>query len=327
MILLDGELVKCRSENGYNNVQFCVWYLVAFGNHSYAKTIKFAKRRQLAEMVVSVLKHNASSGGSCFIAMKDMVRVSEFETNMLDRINDPFNNSPYFKHTYSMHGAIYDIDGLVMYDPESLYSQGPLKIKWNPSLDLSVGQFYYQDGEVTLGALFPFVPATDRVRNRNNSQLNRLNEVAVFDIGFVENKGMTKHIQKLGKGFLMTNREDLTPQEVVWTYRQQYLVEQAFKWLKSGEFLTIRPMFHRIDNSVRGHIFTCYIGLLLLSLLVKELIRLDIPTSIYKTVKHLKEIRLTRIYMGDHTKPLVTIDSMSDDAKKIYDSLELKSYL
>ena len=133
--------------------------------------------------------------------------------------------------------------------------------------------------------------------------------------------------RSLGRVFWWQIERILPPQEVVWTYRQQYLVEQAFKWLKSGEFLTIRPMFHRVDNSIRGHIFTCYIGLLLFSLMVRELIQLDVPTSIYKAVKGLKEIRLTRVYIAGKTKPLITIDSMSADAKKIYDTLELKRYL
>ena len=92
----------------------------------------------------------------------------------------------------------------------------------------------------------------------------------------MENKEKT-----LGKGFLITNREDLTPKEIVWTFRQQYLVERAFKWLKSSQFLSVRPMFHRVDNSVRGHIFVSYIGLLLLSLLTRELIQMGMSTSIY----------------------------------------------
>ena len=92
---------------------------------------------------------------------------------------------------------------------------------------------------------------------------------------------------KLGKSFLMTSREDLSSIDVVWTYRQQYLVERAFKWLKNSEFLSIRPMYHRVDSSIRGHIFVCYLGLVLLSLLVREIVQLEVPMSINEAIKHL----------------------------------------
>jgi transposase len=132
---------------------------------------------------------------------------------------------------------------------------------------------------------------------------------------------------KLGKSFLMTNRDDLEGHDVVWIYRQQYLVELAFKWLKNRDFLSIRPMWHHVDSSIRGHVFTCYLGLVLLSLLIREVTQLGIPTSIDQLIKNLKEIKLTRIHVSGRPDPIENIDKMSPEAKLLHEKLALNKYL
>jgi transposase len=130
-----------------------------------------------------------------------------------------------------------------------------------------------------------------------------------------------------GKSFLMTNQEDLAAHEVVWAYRQQYLVEQAFKWLKGSEFLSVRPMFHRVDTSIRGHIFACYLGLVLLSLLVREIVQNGISMSIYQMIKNLKEIRMTRIQISGRLDPIDNIDVMSPEAKQLFDLFKMDTLI
>jgi transposase len=62
-----------------------------------------------------------------------------------------------------------------------------------------------------------------------------------------DEEALQKYTHTLGKSFLMTNRDDLTPLKVVWAYRQQYMVEHAFKLLKNPLFLSIRPMYAYTD--------------------------------------------------------------------------------
>lgn len=142
-----------------------------------------------------------------------------------------------------------------------------------------------------------------------------------------DKKALQKYEQTLGKSFLMTNRYDLTPLEVVWAYRQQYMVEHAFKLLKNPMFLSIRPMYAYTDPSIRGHCFICFIGLLLLSLLVRDLIHLDIPMSIPKLIDHLGKIRITRIYIPGKKKAIEKVDTMSSKTEKLYRALSLDQYL
>jgi transposase len=129
-----------------------------------------------------------------------------------------------------------------------------------------------------------------------------------------------------GKSFLMTNRDDLDAHEVVWLYRQQYIVEQAFKWLKSKDFLSIRPMWHHVDSSIRGHVFTCYLGLVLLCLLVRELVQLGMPMGIRETITCLNSIKMTRMIIDGHDKPIESIDRMTPEAKQMYDLLSLAEH-
>lgn len=133
--------------------------------------------------------------------------------------------------------------------------------------------------------------------------------------------------QKYGKSFLMTSREDLPAQDVVRAYRQQYLIERAFTWLKNAEFLAIRPMYHRADKSIQGHVFTCYVGLLLLSLLARELGQLGVSTGIRHAVRHLGEIKVTRITVPAMDKVVEKVNEMSEASRKIYNALHLEQYL
>ena len=81
-----------------------------------------------------------------------------------------------------------------------------------------------------------------------------------FELEISKNpEALQKTTLTFGKSFLMTSREDPKAEDVVWIYRQQYLVESAFKWLKNSEFLSIRPMYHHVDSSIRGNVFTCYL--------------------------------------------------------------------
>jgi transposase len=143
-----------------------------------------------------------------------------------------------------------------------------------------------------------------------------------IDQGAFENKVVT-----FGKSFLMTSRDDLSARDIAWTYRQQFIVENAFKHLKSPKYLSIRPMYHRVDSSVCGHIFTCFIGLLLLSLLVRELLMKGIPMSIPKAIKYLRSIKLTQISIPGRQVPIIKVDKMSEHAQLLYDTLELKKFI
>ena len=77
----------------------------------------------------------------------------------------------------------------------------------------------------------------------------------------------------LGRTILCTNRDTWTAEEVVWGYRQQYLVEHDFHYMKAPGLIAIRPMRHWCNPSMHAHIFTCVLAETLIYLLRYKLTR------------------------------------------------------
>lgn len=67
-----------------------------------------------------------------------------------------------------------------------------------------------------------------------------------------------------GKWVLRTDT-DLPPADVALKYKDLLLVESIFRSMKS--ILETRPIFHKCDDTIRGHVFCSFLALLL----IKEL--------------------------------------------------------
>ena len=95
----------------------------------------------------------------------------------------------------------------------------------------------------------------------------------------VGNKGYRKYVKSIGKGFeidmkkvksearydgkwvLRTNTQ-YDAVEVVLKYKELWMVEHIFRSLKS--LLETRPIYHRSDSAIRGHIFCSFLALVLM---------------------------------------------------------------
>lgn len=64
-----------------------------------------------------------------------------------------------------------------------------------------------------------------------------------------------------GKYVLKTNEQQLSCEEIIRAYKTLARVEDAFKDMK--DFLEVRPIYHRSEENVRGHIFVAVLGYLL----------------------------------------------------------------
>ncbi len=64
-----------------------------------------------------------------------------------------------------------------------------------------------------------------------------------------------------GKWVLQTDLEDLTAEEVALQYKQLWMVEEMFRTVKT--LLETRPIFHKCDETIRGHVFCSFLALLL----------------------------------------------------------------
>ena len=64
-----------------------------------------------------------------------------------------------------------------------------------------------------------------------------------------------------GKWVLQTDLDDLSAEEVALQYKQLWMVEEMFRTVKT--LLETRPIFHKCDETIRGHVFCSFLALLL----------------------------------------------------------------
>lgn len=143
----------------------------------------------------------------------------------------------------------------------------------------------------------------------------------------IDEKARKAHEETLGRTILFTNREDWTPEAVIWAYREQYIVEHAFRDMKSPTAIAIRPMYHHADTSVRAHVFLCVLALLLLSLLRLKLARRSLSMSYDKLLHELRSIHALKIVPSPKAKPLWKLEKIPKSASRLVRELKLKRLL
>jgi hypothetical protein len=60
--------------------------------------------------------------------------------------------------------------------------------------------------------------------------------------------------------FVLRTNSDLNPLEAMLCYKQLWTVEQTFRTAK--HLLSTRPIFHKLDETIRGHVFCSFLALL-----------------------------------------------------------------
>ena len=108
------------------------------------------------------------------------------------------------------------------------------------------------------------------------------------DKSLVGNKGYRKYLRASGKQFtvdedkieeearydgkwVLTTNTDLPAKEVALKYKQLWMVEDVFRSMKS--LLDTRPIYHKCDETIRGHVFCSFLALLLRRELEQRLAR------------------------------------------------------
>mgnify|MGYP000720783744 CR=1 FL=1 len=98
------------------------------------------------------------------------------------------------------------------------------------------------------------------------------------DKSLIGNKGFRRYVRTEGKRFsidpdkiqeearydgkwVLTTNLDLSAREVALKYKQLWTVEETFRSMKS--LLETRPIFHKCDETIRGHVFCSFLALIL----------------------------------------------------------------
>src|SRR5512145_2638760 len=67
--------------------------------------------------------------------------------------------------------------------------------------------------------------------------------------------------KKLDGIFVLRTNTELNPLEAMLCYKQLWTVEQTFRTAK--HLLSTRPIFHKVDETIRGHVFCSFLALVL----------------------------------------------------------------
>lgn len=101
-----------------------------------------------------------------------------------------------------------------------------------------------------------------------------------------------------GKWVLTTNTSDqiLSDADIARAYKGLSQIELAFRELKST--LEIGPMYHWTDKRIRGHVFICFLALIIETTIKKRLHLSCTERSFSHAISHLKTLDISKITIG-----------------------------
>jgi transposase len=136
----------------------------------------------------------------------------------------------------------------------------------------------------------------------------------------INEKALT-HAQLMdGKLLLVTNTQDLTPEQVVGRYKSLADIERGFRVLKSD--IEIGPIRHRLPQRIRAHASICFMALIMYRVMRQRLKDADSSWSPDSALSQLKRIQHHRVEVNE--KPLTGISTLTQDQKAILMSLQVK---
>ena len=93
--------------------------------------------------------------------------------------------------------------------------------------------------------------------------------------------------------FVLRTNTDLSPLEAMLCYKQLWMVEQTFHTAK--HLLASRPIFHKLDETIRGHVFCSFLALVLKKALEDRIAALDRTGSWPEIIADLDSLTQTEI--------------------------------
>ena len=135
----------------------------------------------------------------------------------------------------------------------------------------------------------------------------------------INEKALT-HAQLMdGKLLLVTNTQDLTPEQVVRRYQSLADIERGFRVLQSD--IEIGPIRHRLPQRIRAHASICFIALIMYRVMRQRLKDAHSGWSPDSAISQLQRIQHHCIELNE--KPLTGIATLTPDQKSILASLKV----
>jgi transposase len=122
-----------------------------------------------------------------------------------------------------------------------------------------------------------------------------------------------------GRYVIATSEQTMTALDAVAWYKQLTEVERSFRRMK--DVLGVRPLYHRVEARVRGHIFVAALALLLQTLLQRRLEEAGVALSAEQAMQALETIRHVRFQVQDETRS--GISAKNPRARQVLNALKI----
>ena len=122
-----------------------------------------------------------------------------------------------------------------------------------------------------------------------------------------------------GRYVVATSEKNLTALEAVAWYKQLTEVERSFRRLK--DVLAVRPLYHRVEPRVRGHIFVAALALLLQMLLQRRLDEAAVGLSAEQAMQAVETIRHVTFQVKEETRSGVS--AKNPRARQVLNALKI----
>jgi transposase len=139
-----------------------------------------------------------------------------------------------------------------------------------------------------------------------------------------------KYIDNFGKYVIFTNKLDFKPKEVMEYFYKKDMIEKNFQILKSNaynyKYIILGPMFHKRDDRIESHTFTCILALQLYQLIDYRIKKNKLNISCASALAELRKITCYYTKFEGNPLPIRHINPLSDIQKKIIEALEVKLF-
>ena len=132
------------------------------------------------------------------------------------------------------------------------------------------------------------------IKNRGYKKYLRVKQ------GSIElNEEKIKEDKRYDGRYVLKTNTGLKTEEVVLAYKELWKIERVFRDLKSQ--FEIQPIYHYVPRRIRGHIFLCFLALLLEWELAKRLKEFGEDISVREVIRDLMSMRVVKLRNGERS--------------------------
>lgn len=171
--------------------------------------------------------------------------------------------------------------------------------------------------------------ALNKILPKKNLKAFKKEIIQKDDLWFVKlsknDEAIKLYGQSFGKTAIITNKDKLTPIDVVKSYRSLIIVENQFRALHNSFLIPITPIYEWTDQKITAHIFLCFIALVMVRVLefISKEKGIDIPFQ--RLLTEAKNIRLGLLMDGK--KADYCFEQMTMQEQKLMGLFDLHEYV